>query len=133
MNEKINKKKISRKKITKSEWLKSRNDTLLKVVALVCSKERKFTKNAWMIENIYEAYCSCEWLLKYILDNPNFNPECLRADFHEIYHHTNLAWHSKNVPTRKIKNVINNDKKTWNKWVNFPKNGSFATLGKNKA
>ena len=132
MNKKIDNKRIFKKKITKAEWLKVRNDTILKVVALVCSKGN-YTKNRWMIGNIYEAYCSCEWLLKYILDNPNFKPDCLKADFHEIYYHTNLAWHSKNMPIRKIKHAINSDKKTWNKWCNFPKDGSFATLKRTKA
>ena len=114
-----------RRSFTRKQWLKNRNRILLKAVKIVDPRRKKrYTKKRWLISNIYEAYCTYENLLEYIIEDPKWKPDLMQANFMEIYWHTNLAWNSRNASLRKIKAAIK-DNRIFYGWLKYPKDIVF--------
>ena len=61
------------------------NHSKIKALKVVLAKEKGYTKRSWFISNLYEAYRSYESMVEHILNNPEWEPNILEADFREIY------------------------------------------------
>jgi len=113
------------KKISTKKWLDEHNRLRLRVLKVVLDKKKGYTKTSWIIENLYDAYCSYENMCEYILDNPKWKPDMLYPEFHEIYWHTNMACNSKNATIRQIRKAIMKNESLFYKWLNHPKDIVF--------
>lgn len=91
-----------------------------KVVSLIVNK-KAYSKKTWILSNLYEAYCCYEIIFEEIINNPKPNYDLLKANFDEIYHHTNISYNTRNHNIREIKHILMNNESKFKGWLKYPK------------
>ena len=103
-----------------AKWSKERELLRDKVIDIVLNT-RRYTKKSWLIENLYDAYCEYERIFESIINNPKPNFDLLEASFTEIYWHTNIAYHTRNIGIRNISKTLMKDNLKFGSWTKCPR------------